>query len=147
MTDAHETRTHAFEIKFVVDAQMGERIRAWARTFLDADPHGTGPFGDEYRTSTLYFDTAEGHVFHRWGMGTVTWPFSNASCAAQACSSSVARKWRSTNWFDRMTSMHRVCRPVHGSIAERKPARSAPSAKVSYNRMARALTPAPDRPA
>ncbi len=67
MTDAKETRTHAFEIKFVVDAQMGERIRAWARTFLDADPHGTGPFGDEYRTSTLYFDTAEGHVFHRWG--------------------------------------------------------------------------------
>ena len=39
----------------------------WARTFLGADPHGTGPFGDEYRTSTLYFDTAEGHVFHRWG--------------------------------------------------------------------------------
>ena len=67
MTDAKETRAHAFEIKFVVDAQMGERIRAWARTFLDADPHGTGPFGDEYRTSTLYFDTAEGHVFHRWG--------------------------------------------------------------------------------
>jgi hypothetical protein len=67
MTDAKETRTHAFEIKFVVDAQMGERIRAWARTFLAADPHGTGPFGDEYRTSTLYFDTAEGHVFHRWG--------------------------------------------------------------------------------
>jgi VTC domain-containing protein len=67
MTDAKETRAHAFEIKFVVDAQTGERIRAWARTFLDADPHGTGPFGDEYRTSTLYFDTAEGHVFHRWG--------------------------------------------------------------------------------
>jgi hypothetical protein len=67
MTDAKETRAHAFEIKFVVDAQMGERIRAWARIFLDADPHGTGPFGDEYRTSTLYFDTAEGHVFHRWG--------------------------------------------------------------------------------
>ncbi len=67
MIDAKETRAHAFEIKFVVDSQMGERIREWARTFLDADPHGTGPFGDEYRTSTLYFDTAEGHVFHRWG--------------------------------------------------------------------------------
>lgn len=67
MTDAKETRAHAFEVKFVVDAQMGERIRAWARAFLDADPHGTGPFDDEYRTSTLYFDTAEGHVFHQWG--------------------------------------------------------------------------------
>jgi hypothetical protein len=67
MTEAKETRAHAFEIKFVVNEQMGERIRAWARTFLDADPHGTGPFRDEYRTSTLYFDTAEGHVFHRKG--------------------------------------------------------------------------------
>src|SRR6187549_3987267 len=67
MIDAKETRAHAFEIKFVVDSQMGERIREWARTFLDADPHGTGPFRDEYRTSTLYFDTAEGHVFHRRG--------------------------------------------------------------------------------
>ena len=67
MTDAKETRAHSFEVKFVVDAQMGERIRAWARAFLDPDPHGTGPFGDEYRTSTLYFDTAAGHVFHRWG--------------------------------------------------------------------------------
>ncbi len=67
MTDAQETRADTFEIKFVVDEQMGERIRAWARTFLDADPHGTGPFGDEYRTSTLYFDTVEGHVFHRRG--------------------------------------------------------------------------------
>jgi hypothetical protein len=67
MTEVKETRAHAFEIKFVVDAQMGERIRAWARTVLHADPHGTGPFRDEYRTTTLYFDTAEGHVFHRRG--------------------------------------------------------------------------------
>ena len=29
MTDAKETRAHAFEIKFVVDAQKGERARAW----------------------------------------------------------------------------------------------------------------------
>ena len=67
MTEAKETGAHAFEIKFVVDVQMGEKIRAWSRTFLGADPHGTGPFRDEYRTSTLYFDTAEGHVFHRRG--------------------------------------------------------------------------------
>jgi hypothetical protein len=67
MIDAKDTRAQAFEVKFVVDAQMGERIRQWARNFLAADPHGTGPFGDEYRTSTLYFDTAEGHVFHRSG--------------------------------------------------------------------------------
>jgi hypothetical protein len=50
-----------------VDADTGERIRSWARSFLEPDPHGAGAFGDEYKTSTLYFDTAEGHVFHQRG--------------------------------------------------------------------------------
>ena len=67
MTEAKETRTHAFEIKFVVDVQMGGRICAWARTFLDADPHGTVPFATSIGRTTLYFDTAEGHVIHRRG--------------------------------------------------------------------------------
>lgn len=34
---------------------------------LDPDPHGTGPFADEYKTSSLYFDTDAGDVFHRRG--------------------------------------------------------------------------------
>ena len=158
MTDAKETRAHAFEIKFVVDSQMGERIREWARTFLDADPHGTGPFGDEYRTSTLYStrpratSSIDGALMAGpntafAGMGTVTWPFSNASFAAQACLSSAARKSRSTNWNDRATSTPRSCRPVHGFIAERKPARSASSAKCRTTAWHAPLTPARDRPA
>jgi hypothetical protein len=67
MTHTQEVRWRAAEIKFVVDADTGERIRSWARSFLEPDPHGTGAFGDEYKTTTLYFDTAEGHVFHRRG--------------------------------------------------------------------------------
>jgi hypothetical protein len=37
------------------------------RTHLDPDPHGTGPFGDEYETVSLYFDTEDYDVFHRRG--------------------------------------------------------------------------------
>jgi hypothetical protein len=62
-----ETRAFANEIKFVVDEQVGSRIRDWARANLEPDPHGAGPFGDEYRTTSLYFDTADYDVFHRRG--------------------------------------------------------------------------------
>ncbi len=67
--DAHsrETRPFASEVKFLVDATTGAAIRNWVRASLDPDPHGGGPFGDEYRTTSLYFDTDEGDVFHRRG--------------------------------------------------------------------------------
>ncbi len=64
---ARETRPFASEIKFLVDAVTGENIRDWARLHLDADPHGSGRFGDEYRTTSLYFDTDAGDVFFRRG--------------------------------------------------------------------------------
>ena len=67
--DAHsrETRPFASEVKFLVDATTGAAIRHWVRSSLEPDPHGTGPFADEYRTTSLYFDTDEGDVFHRRG--------------------------------------------------------------------------------
>jgi hypothetical protein len=34
---------------------------------MQPDPFGEGPFGDEYRTSTIYFDTAAFDVFRRRG--------------------------------------------------------------------------------
>jgi hypothetical protein len=55
------------EIKFVVDAAIGGQIREWARARLAPDPHGSGAFADEYRVSSLYFDTAARDVFHRRG--------------------------------------------------------------------------------
>ena len=46
---------------------MAVKIRHWARTHLDPDAHGLGPFGDEYRTTSVYFDTDAFDVFHRRG--------------------------------------------------------------------------------
>jgi hypothetical protein len=64
---ACETRPFASEIKFLVDAALGARIQHWIRTHMEPDPHGGGPFNDEYHTASLYFDTAAGDVFHRRG--------------------------------------------------------------------------------
>lgn len=67
MSHSREVRPHAHEIKFVVPSALAHQIRQWARTELDADPHGGGPFGDEYRTSSLYLDNGALDVFHRRG--------------------------------------------------------------------------------
>ena len=66
MAHSREIRPHAHEIKFVVPATV--RIQAiGARTHLEPDPHGGGPFGDEYRTASVYFDNDTLDVFHRRG--------------------------------------------------------------------------------
>jgi hypothetical protein len=67
MVDTRESRASATEQKFVLDAATGSRVREWARARLQADPYGSGPFGDEYLTSSLYFDTNRLDVFHRRG--------------------------------------------------------------------------------
>ena len=64
---AANTNGYTAEIKFLVTEATGIRIREWARERTEADPHGTGAFGDEYRVSTLYLDTAARDVFHRRG--------------------------------------------------------------------------------
>jgi len=64
---ARPGRPFISEAKFVVDGPTGGRIREWARMHLDPDPHGLGPFADEYRITSLYFDTDAGDVFHRRG--------------------------------------------------------------------------------
>ena len=55
------------EIKFLIDAAVGVRIREWARSRLDADPHGNGTWSDEYRVSSVYFDTTARDVYYRRG--------------------------------------------------------------------------------
>lgn len=68
MTDPfqqRETRDGGAEIKFLVDAPTAEAIRRWARALTAPDPHGGGPDGDEYRTTTIYFDTAAFDVYWR----------------------------------------------------------------------------------
>ena len=65
MVTADQQQSLGSELKFVIEAPEGERIRDWARHHLVADANGRGPFGDEYRTASLYFDTADRDVFHR----------------------------------------------------------------------------------
>jgi hypothetical protein len=65
--DTREHRAFAFEVKFVVDARTAARIRDWARTRLSPDPHAAGAWGDEYRTTSLYFDTPAQDVFRQRG--------------------------------------------------------------------------------
>jgi hypothetical protein len=65
MVDTRETSAAASEIKFLIDPAVAPRIRDWARANLHPDPHGSGPFGDEYETTSLYFDTRNFDVFHR----------------------------------------------------------------------------------
>jgi len=36
------------ETKLLVDAKLGDDLRAWARDRLGPDPHGSGPFQDHY---------------------------------------------------------------------------------------------------
>lgn len=67
MAETRETRALASEIKFVIDPVLAERVRAWARLHLQPDPHGGGEHGDEYRTTSLYFDTPELDVLNRRG--------------------------------------------------------------------------------
>ncbi|HEY7497836.1 MAG TPA: polyphosphate polymerase domain-containing protein [Vicinamibacterales bacterium] len=67
MSHSREIRPQALEIKFVVPSAQADAIRRWARTHLEHDPHGAGPFRDEYRTSSIYFDNTDGDVFHRRG--------------------------------------------------------------------------------
>ena len=62
-----DTRAFASETKFLVPAAAGDAIREWARRHLTADPHGGGHAGDEYDTTTLYYDSPAFDVFHRRG--------------------------------------------------------------------------------
>lgn len=64
---SRDIRPKAFEIKFVVDRDLGHRIREVGRRTLTADPWATGPASDEYRTTTVYFDTDELDVYRRRG--------------------------------------------------------------------------------
>jgi hypothetical protein len=67
MAHSRETRARASEIKFLIEPDRAADIRSWARANLAPDPHGTGPFGDEYDTASIYFDTQDFDVLQRRG--------------------------------------------------------------------------------
>lgn len=66
-TSSSETREAAREIKFVVAPDVAARMLEWSRSRLSPDPYAGGEAGDEYRTTTLYFDTSDFAVYHRRG--------------------------------------------------------------------------------
>jgi hypothetical protein len=63
--ESRETRDFARETKFLIEARLIDDLRAWVREALGRDPHGTGPHGDLYSTTSLYFDTPDFDVYRR----------------------------------------------------------------------------------
>jgi hypothetical protein len=61
---AHEKREFARELKFLVDAAKAAAIRSWAREHLICDPNASGPGGDTYDVTSIYFDNDLLDVFH-----------------------------------------------------------------------------------
>ena len=51
----------------MVPLDVAARILEWSRSRLSPDPYAGGDAGDEYRTTSLYFDTEDLAVYHRRG--------------------------------------------------------------------------------
>ena len=62
-----ENRAFAYEIKFLIVADVAREVRAWARARMQPDPNAEGGAGDGYRITSLYYDTSGFDVFHRRG--------------------------------------------------------------------------------
>jgi len=67
VVNSRETRDFARELKFLVDERLAPRLVDWARTHLGRDAFGSGLFGDEYTTTSLYYETPGFDVYHRRG--------------------------------------------------------------------------------
>lgn len=65
--NTRETRDFAREMKFLVDEHLAPDLRQWARLNLSRDAFGMGPYGDDYTTTSLYFETPAFDVYHRRG--------------------------------------------------------------------------------
>ena len=137
------------EIKFVLDAAHGEQVRAWARRHLEPDPHGSGPWSDDYLTTTLYLDTPDYDVFFRRGSN------GRAKYRIRRYGSSdtvfLERKLRTAKALIKrrtLVPMADIARLAHGHAPEwegswlqrRMAARQLrPMCQISYHRMARGL--------
>ncbi len=150
MVDTRESRASATEKKFLLDAALGVRVREWARTRLAADPHGSGTFGDEYLTSSLYFDNDRLDVFHRRrSFGRAKFRIRRYSGADYVF---IERKLRRPNLLVKRRTqidLELVTAIERGELAEDSPAswfsdrlhvrRLTPSCLLSYHRTARGI--------
>jgi hypothetical protein len=60
-------RQGSYELKFLLADSLADVILGLARTCLAPDPHADQTLGDGYRVNSLYFDTADLDVYHRFG--------------------------------------------------------------------------------
>jgi hypothetical protein len=65
--NSRETRDFAREVKFLLDERQAPALRQWARERLAPDAFGSGPDGDSYTTTSLYFETPQFDVYRRRG--------------------------------------------------------------------------------
>ncbi len=65
--NSRETREFAREIKFLVAESLAPGLVEWARANLARDAFGSGLLGDEYTTTSLYYETPDFDVYHRRG--------------------------------------------------------------------------------
>jgi hypothetical protein len=62
-----ENRELACELKFLITPEVAEAVREWARHKLLPDPYGNGATRDEYKITSLYFETDLFDVYNRKG--------------------------------------------------------------------------------
>src|SRR5688572_26049968 len=62
-----ENRELASELKFLITPDVAAGVREWARHKLLPDPYGNGSAHDEYKITSLYFETDLFDVYNRKG--------------------------------------------------------------------------------
>lgn len=62
-----ENRELACELKFLISPDVAAGVREWARHKLLPDPYGNGNAHDEYKITSLYFETELFDVYNRKG--------------------------------------------------------------------------------
>lgn len=62
-----ENRELACELKFLITPDVAAGVREWARHKLLPDPYGNGNAHDEYKITSLYFETDLFDVYNRKG--------------------------------------------------------------------------------
>jgi VTC domain len=150
-TAVREMRPAARELKFQVPPGIADGVMAWSRARLSPDPHGAGRFGDEYRTTSLYFDTDGFDVYHRKGsFGRSKYRIRRYDAAPVAF---LERKLRTKN----VLTKRRTAVPLEalGQLSAQTPdpvwaglwfqhrieaRRLAPTCQITYQRVARIVT-------
>jgi VTC domain len=148
---SRETRDRAREIKFLVTSDTANQILDWARPRLGPDPYAGGESGDEYLTTTIYFDTNDFAVYRR--QGSYRRSKYRVRRYGQADVTFLERKLRTATLLSKrrtvvsLAELHQLALPVRDPkwpgfwFAERLAARRlAPVCQVAYHRHARVGT-------